>query len=403
MAADDLRKRAEEAIGGDTDNTLVHDLKVHQIELELQNEELRRAYGRLEDISRGYMDLFEHAPTGFFVVDSNGLVIRSNQAFRHLVCEQEPPSPGHADMGKPFSSYLTEESGTLWNSRFHAVFAQPEKKRLDLEVAGCDGRRVIRLTAEAIDSLPPGTRRKGKEAVLLCVAIDVTAETAAREEAESLVREKELLLRELRHRTQNHLHTTLSMLSFQGAHTTVPAVAEALQGAEQRIRSMLVINDLLSHHTGHERIDLGTYLASLTDKISEIHRKSTDVEVEVSFAAASVSADTAFVVGLILNELLTNAYKYAFPRGEAGLVLVTLAADDPSTAEFVVADTGIGYSPENRVADDGEPGGFGLYLVEGLVEQLGGSMTVSGNDRSGKSPGSSSPGTRTVVRFPLRQ
>lgn len=431
MNSEDLRKRAESYLetrrgaqeeteaehGGENRDALIQDLQVHQVELKLQNEELRDAYARLEETGREYVDLFERAPMGLVVIDGAGIVRRCNATFRALIGFKDEACDW------PLTDYVTEESAALWRGRFRAFFSHPEEKRIDLELALPDRRRrVIRLVGQTMDAparLLQGKPQK-KGSVLMLVAFEVTDEIIAREQSRDLVAEKELLLRELRHRTQNHLVTIQSMLSFQAAHAENTAVSEALTGAGERIRAMLFVNEILTSRRGQETIDVATYLGELLDQIGEAHMAQGDITVTAELAPLAVTADTAFTLGLVANELVTNAYKYAFPAAAADkTVRVTLHAMSDGRAELIVTDNGVGFergaatdgaagdgaathgamgdgsaphgaarhetvpndAPQPKRADaagssGSSSGGFGLHLVEGLVGQMAGTLAV---------------------------
>jgi two-component sensor histidine kinase len=271
----------------------------------------------------------------------------------------------------------------VWRGRFRALFSRPEEKQIDLELALPDRRRrVLRLVGRTMDAPPRPLRGQDhkKGSVLMLVAFEVTDEIVAREQSRDLVAEKELLLRELRHRTQNHLVTIQSMLAFQAAHAGNPAVADALTGAGERIRAMLLVNEILTSRRGQETVDLAIYLSDLLERIGQAQMALAGITVETELASLSVTADTAFTLGLVVNELVTNAHKYAFSHdAEEKTVRVTLRRDADTRAELIVSDNGVGIdiNTSNATPDAASPsGGFGLHLVEGLVGQMDGEVTV---------------------------
>lgn len=302
---------------------------------------------------------------------------RCNATFRKLIGSE------NSECDRPLTDFVTDESARLWHGRFRALFSRPEEKQIDLELALPDRRRrVIRLVGQAMDAPPRPLRGRGttKGSVLMLVAFEVTEEIVARERSRDLVAEKELLLRELRHRTQNHLVTIQSMLAFQAAHAGSPAVADALTGAGERIRAMLFVNEILTSRNGQDAVDLAIYLADLLERIGQAQTALAGITVETELASLSVTADTAFTLGLVVNELVTNAVKYAFSGdAEEKTVRVSLRRDADTRAEMIVCDTGVGIdiNGSNATADGTSPsGGFGLHLVEGLVGQMNGEVTV---------------------------
>lgn len=396
----ELRKRAEAVIAGrdggspgrnpsDTVESVVHDLQVYQIELELQNEELREAYLRLEETTREYRDLFERAPMGLVVVDGYGMIRRCNSTFLQLVSSEEQIR------NRPLADLVTPESARVWRARFRAFFSAPEEKRIDLElIPRQGGRRILRLVGRTMNArlADDGADAKDGE-LLMLVGFDVTGEIAARERTESLLEEKDLLLRELRHRTQNHLVTIHSMLSFQASYAENELVEAALTGAQDRIEAMLLVNEILTSRGDQKAVDLDLYLQDLTERIREVHRESSRVVVETDLESIRVVPDTAYTLGMVYNELLTNVFKYAFPTGEDGTAYVSLRREPPDRAALVVVDTGVGFRDGDtwQTTEPGRAtsGGIGLPLVRGLLDRLGGTLTIE----------STGDGTRSRVGF----
>lgn len=366
---------------------IIHDLRVYQVELELQNRELRTAYDRLENTEREYRDLFEDAPMGLVIVDRNGMIRKCNATFMALLELDRSPR------GVPLADIVSEESARIWRGRFRALFTDPRNKRIDLELATQDRvRRVIRFVGRGMERAPGTvTGSKDDENVLMLVAFDVSDEIAAREQTENLLVEKDLLLRELRHRTQNHLATIQSILSVQANYTNEENVRDALVNAGRRIEALAMVNELLTSRRDQERVELQGYLTELVERIRRSRSGDSAITVYAEVESIVVPPDIGYSLGLIVNELLTNAFKYAFPDGTAGTVYVSLCAEPPDGVALTVTDTGVGIHtafaaaagplPEEHPGAPGSSslsGGFGLHLVRGLVGQIRGTFTVEG-------------------------
>jgi two-component system, sensor histidine kinase PdtaS len=361
---------------------LIHDLRIHQVELELQNDELRNAYARLEETGREYTDLFERAPLGLVVVDRHGMIVRCNESFRALLSSDEPLA------GRPLADLVTTESALTWRGRFRAFFANPAEKRVDLELQTRNStRRVIRLVGRTMKTLPAGGPPVAKNVgdLLMLVAFEVTEEITAREERQELLAEKDLLLRELRHRTQNHLLTIQSLLSFQAGHSRDPAVAEALATAQDRIRAMLLVNEILTSRADQQKVELSAYLEDLIRGFRDMRPESSRITVRTDLERVPVSADIGYILGLIVNELLTNAFKYAFPARRSGEVSVSLRREPLELASLLVVDNGIGMESVAPAPEGGgdaaelearDSGGVGFHLVRGLAGQIGGAFSI---------------------------
>ena len=180
-------------------------------------------------------------------------------------------------------------------------------------------------------------------------------------ELEELLAHKELLMREIHHRVRNNLQIVSSLLSMQAR---VSEDAAPLQECQSRIESIALVHEQLYRTENLNQIALEDYLASLATRLfSSLGGSSRNIELKLDLSSASVGVDQAVALGLILNELVTNSLKHAFPLGRAGVVTVTLTRTE-GWLSMRVSDDGVGSQPHH-------PGGLGLTLVANLVQQLG--------------------------------
>jgi two-component sensor histidine kinase len=163
--------------------------------------------------------------------------------------------------------------------------------------------------------------------------------------------------------------------------------------SRNRILSMALIHERLYRSDDFASIDFGDYARTMTDQIDTTYRDASDrIEVRVIAGHAPLLLDAAVPLGLILNELLSNCFKHAFPFGEGGAVLVKLAAGDGRRGLFLVEDNGVGI-PETF--DARQSGSLGLELVTTLAGQLRGTLSVE------SPPPGKHRGTRFTLSFPL--
>ncbi len=181
-----LRKRAEERLqkrlprtddlSPEQVKTLVHDYHVHQIELELQNEELRDAHEQLQKTRDRFAGLFNHAPVGYLIIDQNGVINHSNQTFADMV-DLEP----HHLSGRPLANFLILQDISAFHGRFKAFFKNPAGKQLDFKLRGKNDVITVRCTGrkETTDH----ARQDKKEAQGLLLAVNDITEQAQSQEA----------------------------------------------------------------------------------------------------------------------------------------------------------------------------------------------------------------------------
>jgi two-component system, sensor histidine kinase PdtaS len=200
------------------------------------------------------------------------------------------------------------------------------------------------------------------------------------------LREREVLLQEVHHRVKNNLQLVSSLLRMQAREVGDTRIVAVLEECQSRVHSIAAIHDGLYLSADFARVALGGYAHSLVLRIIQATGVSpAQVTVDVDVDDAEIGVDRAIPCGLLVNELVTNAFKHAFPDGRTGTVHVGVHAVAPGEIELVVSDDGIGM-PADIAPDEAQS--LGLRLVSILVEQLEASITL---DRS--------PGTRFAIRF----
>ena len=209
----------------------------------------------------------------------------------------------------------------------------------------------------------------------------------AEAQKELLLQQKELLFRELNHRVKNNLQLVSSLLSVQSRRIKDPAAREEFKTAQQRVRAIASLHSRLYQSDDTiDAVEMHQYLRELTDQLRALLlAERSNIRLDFRCEPFAVNVDRATSIGLIVNELISNAAKHAFPNGASGTVSVTLTVED-ERCTLSVADTGAG-----RKGADEDPG-VGLKLINLFAAQLDGSVTEE-----------SGPGLRVVVRFPLRR
>ncbi len=205
---------------------------------------------------------------------------------------------------------------------------------------------------------------------------------------------KELLLREVQHRVKNNLATVVSLLTLQTAGLNEPVAVDALNDVRRRIEAMLTVYETLHVSAETGTIDLGSYLEDLIKRLQETLDSRNPISFYNETGAVPINSSSAISVGMIVNELLTNAVKHAFPDERAGTIYVTITGERSNPTDsgerqcrIIIADDGVSI-PED-VHASGTGGGLGLTLVRSLVSKLRGSLDL---ERDG--------GTRFTLRFP---
>jgi two-component sensor histidine kinase len=197
--------------------------------------------------------------------------------------------------------------------------------------------------------------------------------------------EKEALLREFRHRTKNILTTIISLLRLQ-AGTVKNAEFEALvQSLETRIRSIALVHEKVCQSPNLDEVDLADYVREMVKHLSSVFTPdSRKIKVDLEAQPVRIGLDLAVPCGQILNEILFNAFKYAFPGKKKGHIRIGIG-QTRRTVTLRISDDGVGFPPDFK--EDGSAT-LGLPLIRGLVRQLNGRVTLK-----------TSPGVTWTVRF----
>jgi len=210
----------------------------------------------------------------------------------------------------------------------------------------------------------------------------------AEEKVRASLREKEVLLREIHHRVKNSLTMVSSLLSLQARQFNEPLLQQAFKESQARVKSIALVHEKLYRSESLGKIDLGSYLERIADDMRRIYGRG-GITLDVHAQPVFMGPDRAIPLGLIINELITNAFKYAFPGGRSGAITVELCSQGEKAAMIKVHDNGAGLP---RSVDLEKPASLGLELVNALVVQIGGTIDMAREN-----------GTTFIITFPIHR
>ena len=297
-------------------------------------------------------------------------------------------SDGHAQfINSKFEEIYGVPRGSLKDieSFFHEVYRDPDfreqmRSRIMADIESGDPARMIwedipvrtangekkYVTATGIPLLEQG--------LMVSTAQDVTARKHAEEQIRASLREKETLLKEIHHRVKNNLQVISSLLNLQSHYIKDEHSKALFREAQNRVKSMALIHEKLYQSEELANIDFGSYVKNLTAYLFRSYVVDPNlVALTVDVQETRLNIDKAIPCGLIINELVSNSLKYAFPHGARGEITVRLFNGDNTVVVLAVSDNGVGLPDDLnlRTADS-----LGLQLVSSLADQLAATVEV---------------------------
>jgi len=329
----------------------------------LMDNQLRREKGRadseLEASEARFHTFMRHSPVLAFVKDDAGRIVYVNN-----------PSEGAQDIVAQLRGYAP-------------VFENGGPSRTVEEVTAAGGQVRQMLSFRFLFNDAAGRRLLGG------VSVDITEQKAAERALSQALAAKDVLLRELHHRVKNNLQTISSLLNMQAELLPDLAARRALRDAQRRVHSMALIHEQMYSDRDMNAVDFGEYAKRLTrDVFESFGAAASRVCPRFVLERVFLAMDQMIPCGLILNELVTNSLKHAFPGERTGEILVSLRCADGKTVALGVADNGVGLPPDS---DEKAATSLGTRIVEILTRQLGG--------RLDRDSGSGLSSTVTFTRF----
>jgi PAS domain S-box-containing protein len=317
-----------------------------------------------------YQRIFEDTPDALLVVGHGGRIAEANpQAARMFGYDR------HELIGRLVEDLVPERFNKRHVHHRGGYLAEPRSRPMG---AGLDlfGRRrdetefPVDIMLSPIDS--------GDGPLVLCVVRDISERKRAERVLHSL-HEKEVLLKEVHHRVKNNLAVISSLFYLQSTYTRDEPTIRILQESQDRVRSMALVHETLYRSDNFAAADFAQYASTLSDQLLRSHKPiSGTIRLTTDLDSVPMGIDLAVPCGLILNELLTNALKHAFPNGQTGEVRVGLKRRADGSCLLNVADTGVGLPDDFSI--DTAPS-LGLRLIRSLARQIDGDFDFA---RSGE-------------------
>jgi len=361
------KKRSEEILS--LNRSLEERVALRTEELETANKELKneiderkKIQNALKESETRYKELFDSNPYPLWVYDQDTLkfLTVNDMAVKHYgYSREEFLNMSIVDIRPSSDSHAAAEyfKSTLPEIDFAGIWKHLKKDGTYLDV----------------EKISHAITYDGKRARLV-LALDVTDRIKAEKELQASLNEKELMLKEIHHRVKNNLQIISSLLTLQSESLKDQTAKEYFADSQNRIKSMAIIHEKLYQTRDFANIDIKEYVNNLVLSLFRAYNiTSSQIEVEVDITNISLDVDTAIPCGLIINELVSNSLKYAFPAKEKGKMSITLKALDDEKLQLTVSDNGPGL-PQNF--EPSKAKSLGLTLVTILTNQLNGEIKM---------------------------
>lgn len=348
-----------------------------------QTRRLREQLARETALEQRFRNLFESASDLVYTYDFTGRLTSVNQRVETLTgySRQEALRLSAFDWVLPehqerVRDALRRQTAGAERVAFPVTLLAKAGHRLQVEVSTCF------------------VYEEGRPSEVLAIARDVTERQRADAALRSSLEEKTILLKEVHHRVKNNLQIITSLLSLQAGRQSSGEILAALRDTQNRVRSMATLHETLYRSASLARLDIVAYIRNLC---VQVHRSFgpevvARVHLEPRLVPLTLSLDQAVPCGLIINELVSNALKHAFPPGRSGRIIVELQAGTGHQAVLIVADDGLGLPPQFELKQSRT---LGLNLVNGLAAQLDGHLEARPRGGSG--------GSLFQLTFPIRR
>ncbi|MEE3715856.1 histidine kinase dimerization/phosphoacceptor domain -containing protein [Tumidithrix elongata RA019] len=273
-------------------------------------------------------------------------------------------------IGKLDAEILTlEEDAQRLSHLKQQVLTNGIGRREEVHVSTHDETRYFDLTVEPLHD-------RDREIIGIgCVALDITQRKESEVQLRAAYDREIVLMKEIHHRVKNNLQIISGLLYLQSRQVGEPKTQAIIQSSRDRILSMALLHEKLYRSRDLEHIDFIGYIQSLTLSLENSYAsRSTNISLNINAEPVKVDIDTAMYCGLIVNELVSNALKYAFPEGRSGQITIEFHKGEPDGYTLIVRDNGIGM---NEAIDLKHAKNLGLQLVYSLAtQQLKGQISL---------------------------
>jgi|GEM_PF-2004839 len=336
----------------------------------------KRAEEELSETRRRLADIIDFLPDATFVIDKEGRVIAWNRAMEAI-----SGVPARDILGRGGYEYSLPFHGERRPVLIDMVLNPQEVVESNYSIIErSDGLLIGEGSASSLGrgtylwgAASPLYNSRGEIVGAIESIRDISERKLSEEKLKDSLQEKEVLLREVYHRVKNNLQIISSMLNLQANYLKDPETREVLSDCRNRVRSMSLVHESLYGSDNLARVNFADYLISLTGRLlSSFGVDKGRINLDLDLEEIFLDIDKAISCGLIVNELLSNSLKHAFPEGRTGQVWIRLGSIKEKMM-LIIGDDGVGLPAD---LDIHKAQSLGLKLVDGLIKQAKGTVEI---------------------------
>ncbi len=334
----------------------------HALSEKRLREETHRAEEALRTSEIRFYSFMNNSPALAFIKDEDGRILYMNNT-----CEQAWGARLAECEGKLDHELWPADIAALLRANDLNVLNRRETSRIVEEISPRNGHALQMLSFRF-----PFTDAAGRR-LLGGVSVDISEQVRAEKSLHAALETKEALLKELHHRVKNNLQVICSLLTMQADSVQDPTARQALQESQKRVESIALIHERLNRDEDIDCLKFREYVEALSRDLLYSYGVGS-IRLRFELNPVSLALGQAIPCGLILNELVTNALKYAFPGGRDGEILIALVCNQDNMVSLTVADNGVGL-PDGFDWHDSPS--LGLKIVDVLRRQLDGTVDLT--------------------------
>ncbi len=358
-------------------------------------ESLSRQNAHLKMTEHQYLNLLQAVPDIVYTLDGEGRFMYLNDSVRSLGYEPEKLIGKHfSELIHPSDVPKVSRSAVLSSFRGIVTGTESAPKLFDERRSGPRMTRNLELrlrvnvrnsdycyaSVNAYGEVSAGgwqlPEYENVEFGTVGIIRDITTRKEHELELEKALATKEVLLKEIHHRVKNNLQVVSSLLNLQENVVDDPGARKVFLECQTQIQSMAMVHEVLYRTDNFEGVEMQVYFERLTEYLASVYEAAAiGVRCSVDATGIFLDLDSAIPVALIVNELVSNAFKHAFPGGEGGVVAISMT-QSADYLELIVSDDGVGFAASMSRNPEKEPG-IGTELVQALASQLRGELERS--------------------------